>query len=250
MHVKLLFRITYLLLFSISEVASSSYLLSGECPSLFRSPLQIQTRSACPIPIDDNIGTSAAEWGPWTHRPYCIRSTRDPRTKYCVFTNTFHGENGLSVITTPEAAAMSAEMFDDPYGLSFITAGSVGNSNEDSLFEVTDIPGKGKGVIATQEIRAYETIMVDHATVLADIGFPSSVMKSQGHDLLHVAAGQLLEPGRVLNLSRSSSSGADYIEDVLRTNSFSQNLAGGPHMALYPTISVRGFFRRTFPNSK
>ena len=211
----------------------------GECPSIFQSPLQHQVRATCPTPIDEEVGSDSANWAPWTHRPYCIRSTRSPGTKYCVYTNTFHGENGLSIITTPETAAMSADVLDDPYGLSFITTGFVGNGTEGSSFRIIDIPGKGKGVIATRSIRAYETIMADHATVLADIGFPSSVMKSQGHELLHIATDRLLAPQTVLSLGRSSTSGADVVEDILRTNSFHQDLAGEPHMALYPAISVR-----------
>lgn len=235
---KVLPAAAYLVIAILFEESIASHLQPGECPSLFRSPFQSSAKFSCPTPIDDNVGSSAADWAPWTHRPFCIRSSRNPKTKYCVFTNTFHGENGLSVITTPEIAAMSADVFDDPYGLSFISTGSVGDSSKDSVYKIVDIPGKGKGVVANRKIQAFETVMADHATVLADIGFPSSVMQSQGYDLLHVATKRLMEPERVLNLSRSSKSGADIVEDVLRTNAFNQDLAGEPHMALYPTISV------------
>ncbi|XDG08662.1 hypothetical protein ABKA04_008277 [Annulohypoxylon sp. FPYF3050] len=111
------------------------------------------------------------------------------------------------------------------------------DDDADAAFQVIDIPGKGKGVIARRHINRSEPIMADWASMIVDLNFPTSVKRAQGYRLLHVAIDQLLDPDMVLQLARSSSFSADIVEDVLRTNAFSYTLAGDSHMALYPKVS-------------
>src|SRR4051794_4576389 len=76
---------------------------------LIDSPLALQHDSQlqCPSPIDENIGSRPVDWSPWTHRPDCLKAQRDPTSKYCVYSNSQHGNYGISITTKPKTAAMS-----------------------------------------------------------------------------------------------------------------------------------------------
>jgi hypothetical protein len=115
-----------------------------------------------------------------------------------------------------------------------------GHSNNHSTpsYDIVEIPAKGKGVVATRSISRAEVLMSDTAVVLLDLSFPRAVQQQNGYELLHLAAEQLSDPDRVLELDRSSTKAADIIEDIIGTNSFSYTLGGDPHMALYPEVSV------------
>ncbi len=93
-------------------------------------------------------------------------------------------------------------------------------------------------MVATRLIRQYEIIMLDYASLVIDLSFPTRVRRAQGYEVLHQATDHLSDPDRVLSLGRSSTVAADIVEDVLRTNAFHTMLADTPHMALYPQISV------------
>ncbi|KAI1086166.1 SET domain-containing protein [Rostrohypoxylon terebratum] len=212
----------------------------GQITAAFRQcppdipPLQFQHQLGCPRPVDGNTDSRPIDWSPWTHPPLCIQGERSNTVKYCVFTNSQHGNGGISMITTPETAADSAEILNDS---GYTHTKSFVDSDADAAFQVIDIPGKGKGVVARRQINRSEVIMADWASIIVDLDFPTSVKRIQGYRLLHVAIDQLSDPDLVLQLARSSSFSADIVEDVLRTNAFSYTLAGDPHMALYPKVS-------------
>lgn len=156
-----------------------------------------------------------------------------PSTKYCVFSNARHGNGGVSIITTPEIAATEIEILNDSGDTHFRTV----NSSAGPAWKVVDIPGKGKGIVASRFIKRSEAIMVDWASLVVHLDFPTSVKRLQGYRHLHRAVDQLSDPDRVLELARSSTFSNDIVEDVLRTNAFSYPLAGESHMALYPDVS-------------
>jgi hypothetical protein len=206
----------------------------GEC--LFPNRGMItQLLQECPRIIDDT--TTFRTWAPWTHRPVCVVATSDGTTKYCVFTNANFGRYGVSLITTPEIAAGSVGVLEDSSENINITLQR--GEGEGPPYEIRDIPGKGKGVVATRLIPKFKTFMFDHAALVAGTSFPESVKQVQGYSLLHRATEQLKDPDQVRALAKSSTTGADQIEDVLRTNSFQSDLQDLPHMALFPEISVR-----------
>jgi hypothetical protein len=101
------------------------------------------------------------------------------------------------------------------------------------------MPGKGKGVVASQKITKGSAFMVDYASIIAAVEFPEKMPRFQGHMLLERAVEQLPDPQRVLSLARSKSSTTALVEDVMRTNSFSITLNEKPWMGLFPQISVR-----------
>ncbi|KAI0879791.1 SET domain-containing protein [Annulohypoxylon maeteangense] len=206
----------------------------GQCPLDIPVALQSQYQLECPQPVDGDTARQPIDWSPWTHLPQCIYAEGPTATKYCVFTNSRHGNGGISMITTPETAADSIEILNDS---GYTHTKSFADSDTDAAFEVIDIPGKGKGVIARRRINRAEAIMADWASMIVDLNFPTSVKRIRGYRLLHLAADQLSDPDLVLQLARSSSFSADIVEDVLRTNAFSYTLAGDSHMALYPKVS-------------
>ncbi|KAI1806354.1 SET domain-containing protein [Daldinia bambusicola] len=218
------------------HVASHTHISAaiGQCPLDLPEELQTQARLGCPHPVDGKTADRPVDLSPWTHPPECVDSKKTPGSSYCVYSNSQHGNGGVSLITTPETAASTVEILNDS-GYTHIK--HFLNNSAGPAYEVTDIPGKGKGVIATRHIKRAEAIMADWAVLIVSLDFPTAVMRTQGYRFLHTAVDQLADPDRVLSLARSSSFSVDIIEDILRTNSFSFTLADEPHMALYPDVS-------------
>lgn len=199
---------------------------------------------ACLLAIDEKAGPDPSHWAPWTHRPYCAD------TRYCVYTNSvFQGNHGVSIITTPEIAANSPALIAQ---LSAIGDLGLGDGRhvvtEKPPYVVRDIPGKGKGVIATRRIGRGEVFMVDYPSVLADVEFPGRVRHDEGVLLLQRAMDQLADSQEVLSLARSSRSGAAVPEDVMRTNTFGITVAERSRLALFPKISVSNPTPPRFPH--
>ncbi|KAI1171980.1 hypothetical protein F4777DRAFT_24389 [Nemania sp. FL0916] len=195
--------------------------------------LQYDTRLRCPPPIDESVGLRPVDWSPWTHRPDCVGAERDPNTKYCVYSNSRHGYQGISIITKPKTAAESTGMLNEE----FFGGHDLNTNFTTPSYAIVDIPGKSKGVIATRKISRAEAFMSDWASVVLDLSFPNAMQQEVGHRYLHLAADQLSDPGKVLALGRSSTRATDIMEDILGTNAFSYTLGGDTHMALYPEIS-------------
>ncbi|KAI0594797.1 hypothetical protein F4775DRAFT_595932 [Biscogniauxia sp. FL1348] len=194
---------------------------------------QRDTKLRCPSLVDDGVGQNPVDWSPWTHPPECLQAEDESAQKFCVFTNSQQGNQGISIITKPETAAKSVELLNDQ-GL---WRTRLFTNDTEPAYTIAETPPKGKGVVATRRISRSEVIMTDWASLILDLSFPSSVRRSRGYELLHRAADQLSDPDRVLQLARSSTIAADIVEDVLRTNAFSYPLADEPHMAVYPDVS-------------
>lgn len=180
----------------------------------------------------------ADSWAPWSYQPYCPRNTN-----YCVFTSAeFQGpDRGVSIIdvqpsksNNATSAAASLARF-----LSFALAREAAQRTSPP-YEVRDIPGKGKGLIATRKISRGQVLMIDHAAVVADERFPTRVRREHGRLLLREAIERLPMAREVLSLARSSSDpdNVPAVEDVMKTNSFSVEIGGRAYMALFPQIAV------------
>ena len=210
------------------------------CPPAIPPLLQPHYRFDCPAPIDDTVPSHPLSLSPWTHYPLCVNAADVPANKFCLYTNAQHGIAGVSIITRPQNAAEATKILDEPiapaYASHLLSDGAAGL---ELPYKIVDIPGRGKGVVATRKIVKHEPFMADYASLVVDLNFPGSVQRLQGYKLLHRATDQLTNPDRVLSLGRSNDMAADEIEDVLRTNAFHTVLAGEPHMILYPDVSVR-----------
>lgn len=214
----------------------------GSCPANLPGTVQWAARNTSSRLVDDTAGDSPDSWSPWTHKPACLGAVNNPKARFCTFTDAGHGRHGISLITYPEIAAASAEMLQDPY-MSFIPAHGVDpvlrHDQPDPPYAIVDIPGKGKGVVATRPIGRYEVFMGDYAAMIISASFPGAVARADGYGMLHRGADQLREPAALLGLGRSSPGHeSDVVEDIMRTNSFQMSVAGAPHMAMFPEISV------------
>lgn len=226
-------------------------------PHLFTCPLPMTTAPSNPLALS-----------PWTHPPLCVsaapgKQLKDPHLKtgwvdtrsnktdqYCVYTNARHGLGGLSIITTPEAAAQITavvnEMPLDPLAWepsvaeSFNLTDSTRGKRERQPFKIGPIEGKGLGVVATRFIPRMTPIATDYASLVLDLRFPEVVPRKAGYGVLHAAADRLIEPHKkVYGLGRGGNKFAeDVVEDVVRTNAFHAELMGGMYGALFPMISV------------
>ncbi|CAK7217377.1 hypothetical protein SCUCBS95973_003128 [Sporothrix curviconia] len=219
----------------------------------------------CLLVVDERIAVAANHWAPWTHRPVCMAAYRTGARgqkvrlqQYCVFTDaTFRGGRGLSVIAAPHAAAAMASSLDDGgiparlrdhpstplAGDPALEHGPVGPETETgtgtetdrgSAFVVQDMPGRGKGVMATRKMRKGEVAFVDYATVLAqntfsahdatsaDLGIEDGceAEEEQIMQLLQVAVAQLPEAQQTKIHALAHSLGGERIRDMLRTNVF------------------------------
>jgi hypothetical protein len=210
----------------------------GECPRKIPS-LQHQAGSRkCALPVDDE--SFQERFSPWTHRPYCVQTVLNSgdETKYCTFTCDYFGNHGFSIITRPERAAYAATILDTVYLSPFPSLATVRNLTLDRPYRVVDLPGKGKGVVASRLIRQHEVFMIDYVSIVTEVGWSASLEKAQKYELLTRAADQLVDPQSVTTLSRLGLSDSNAVDDVVNTNQFNSDFAGTPHNVLFAEISV------------
>lgn len=192
----------------------------------------VAPKVSCPLQEDALATAWDSQGSPWTHPPECEHSNNGT-TLYCAYTNAGHGSRGWSVITTPETAADSVAFLSKIHNNA-----SPARTSQEAPYKIVDIPGKGKGLVATRAIKQYEEILLDYATVMVDIMFTTEVPAILGYRLLHAAVDRLSDPASVLELGQSNGFAQDPVENILRTNAFQTPLGGVPHIALYPTVSV------------
>jgi hypothetical protein len=219
-----------------SETRALGFAQQGECPAKKPALAWISEHATCPARPDEQFTSQRPNL--WTHDPDCMPSSSNPIAKYCVFTASFFGDAGISFIAAPETAANYVSDLYKSYHSSFPSGEIVANWTDDRPFEVIDIPGKGKGVIATRLIRQHETFMVDHASIIADKSFILSDKTAEKSRLLQTAVWQLGNPTAVMGLSSRRDADADKIEGVLLMNTFHFDYAEIQHEVLFPTISV------------
>jgi hypothetical protein len=191
----------------------------------------------CTLAIDNEPSSSIQS--PWTHSPSCINAADEEyRGKFCVYTASFFGDHGLSLVTKPETAANIVGTIMNTYHSSFPSPQTVVGLGKLSAYDVVDMPGRGKGVIATRLIKRHETFMVDYAVLIIDVDFPVSTGEIRRRQLLRQATEQLANPIGATSLARSRGNDVeDLVEDVMGTNSFITEIHENQHNALFPIIS-------------
>ncbi|KAK3386186.1 hypothetical protein B0H63DRAFT_434062 [Podospora didyma] len=214
---------------------------------LLPSPLDKQQ----PTCVDSRgAGNNPESWAPWTHRPHCVSAEE---SDWCVYTNAAvpHNGHGISIITTPERAAESLSLFEhDIEFLSHPPTSRAHNVTAEKLegpnrpFEVRDIPGKGKGAVASRRIEKGRVILVDHAAFLATDEYPADMLREEVQELLRQGIEQLRDPEKVYGLARKGSPREDdelfsAEEDLLFTNSFAVTVGEESYMALFADLAVR-----------
>jgi len=197
--------------------------------------------NTCPIPVNELTAFRTDTWSPWSHRPEC-NAVDKVSSQYCIFTDdTFRAGQGMSILTTAEVASGLTNVLDDsnvpPSFRHFLAVGA-----DEAPYRVVDIPGRGKGTIATRKIKELETVMMSYPALLA-INDIEGVSYGEIMRLLEKGVDQLSpqERGNVLSLSRSNY-GESPIGDIARTNSFGVDIGGVEHMGLFTLTSVCFFF--------
>jgi len=204
--------------------------LHEQCPytQLAQKPSQHLVCSAPNLDTGFQLGDSL-----WTDEPYCIETAE--WGTYCAYSNGHFGQNlGIGIVTTPGIVNSSRSMFQtalyptDKHYLPDIK----------DTWELRDIPGKGKGVVATRFIARGETIMTDHIAILADFAFANIMRWQEGEELLQVAVSRLAHSQDIRSLSRMAKAGPPTVADIMSTNGFGETLEGRQYMQLFPRIAV------------
>ncbi|KAK4192324.1 hypothetical protein QBC35DRAFT_374058 [Podospora australis] len=190
-------------------------------------------RGTCPLEYD---------FSPWVvsgHKPYCPQPGDgfESGLPDCVFTvPTFRGSQGISLITTPDLAASVADSALDD---STIAPGLRSHLSEDAVshppWEVRDLPGRGKGLVAKQKFRKHQTVMVGFPVLVVRLDFINGdrYKAKKRQAMLEQAVDQLPKEQQRAIFSLAKSSGGHPIIDILRTNGFGVEIDGVQHTALF-----------------
>lgn len=199
-------------------------------------------RIECPLPVDDASPADVLDAAPL--RPLkCLRSGRSD--VHCIYSAPSF-RSGLSIVTSSAHAANLVGMgsLDDlvaPHApLHLFSPGPV--ENEDGpAYEVREIPGKGKGVLATRVVRKGEVFMIDYPAVLVEGGLMEEMNAPSRKGVLRGAVGGLGEVGKegVMGLARSS--GGDELLDLFVTNGCGVEGFGVSYTGLFPEVAVSLF---------
>jgi hypothetical protein len=168
----------------------------------------------------------------WSYAPHCVSGTQ---REYCVHTNQhFSGPRGLSILATPQAAEAAARSFDN-------NSKSRNKPEKDDRYEVRDVLGKGKGLIAQRPIKRGSFIMIDSPRIIASQKLPFHIGSEEGLNMLDVAVERLPRADRQLVLSLDKSSGDGGVYDVLKTNSFAcqirDDTVEDTYLCLFPEVA-------------
>ena len=183
---------------------------------------------------------------PWSHKPHCL-----PLKDYCVYTSNTTRSTGISIITTAELAAQIADSIDEDPLDNFLTQDQAEYLYYNAPpYEVADVEGRGKGVLATRRIGKFETFMVDRASVAVELRAEEKLGSKEKGELLRVAVERLGRPEAVMGLAgmrdreaESEKEGdgqvdGERVEDVMVTNAFGTTIAGESFSGLFPLVSV------------
>lgn len=187
------------------------------CPSTFVGELSSQNRT--------NTSVSDGPWAPWTHEPRCVTSVADPSIIFCVYTKADYGINGISIIAKARPFDASVKACEENE-LPVLYMAPPRIPEEPRSYEVVDVEGKGKGTVATRQIRAGETIMTDDVTLLFDKSMSHWIGETHGNDLLDTALNQLPHPEVLTGLHRvyRGESVRDPVQGLIDANGFGVNV--------------------------
>ncbi len=227
------------LLFLFFSLLPCCAVASNQCPNEPAGRLGPRVHQTCPLPLEDDIALEG-DSGLWDPKPRCFGAVNhtdgDVRVN-CIFASpTFRAGRGISLVTTPRAAAnlLGAGAFDDrPWPLAAQKRAAPGLP-----YAVVDVPGKGKGVVATRRIRKGEIVMVDSPALLIGVPILESLREHHRRRLIKHALGWLPARTRKVIYELQRGSGPE-IDGILEKNTWSVLLEDDEtHLALFPGIAV------------
>ncbi|KAK4209631.1 hypothetical protein QBC37DRAFT_323700 [Rhypophila decipiens] len=216
--------------------------ISGQCPNQPAGRLEYDPLRKCPLPgvlgIIPDIEPSPET--PWTLTPKCVgeeqKISNTTSRVHCIFTDgNFRTGHGTSLITTTTVAAhlVGLEAFNDrPARLEAAKRDAV------PAYEIVELEGRGKGAVATRDIRRGEIIMVDVPALLVGTEFLHDVRAHHRRRLIKQAINRL--PGKtrdeVWSLSRNN--GEYEIDAIMGANANSVAISdNGIHVGIFPKVS-------------
>ncbi|KAF9877276.1 hypothetical protein CkaCkLH20_04976 [Colletotrichum karsti] len=185
------------------------------------------TFNSCPIPAEDSALGNTSLSLPWTHPRQCVDAAHGPEDQFCAYTAATSGPYGVSVVAVPEHAAHFAGFVADTYQ----------HALQDTPYNVVEIPGKGRGVVATRLIKKDEPILADYAILVVDSRVMLSLTEEDSNALLRLATDRLAKPHRVYDGARAHPE-HDIVLDVLATNAFSLDVENESYYRLFPEIAL------------
>lgn len=208
------------------------------------------------------ISTDELEEPPlgWSQTPRCFNGASKT---YCAHTLLYYrSSRGLSLISTPEAANGVLEAHEHALGEEKYSLGTARSSSEkrkteypaEDLYEVRDIPGKGKGVIAKRPISKGDVILLDSPALLTSARLPIYLAPPEGAKLLETAVRNLAHDDQKAILALDKPPGTDGVDVILKTNSFSCQFndkgVGDEYLCLFPRVSRINHACRPNANAK
>lgn len=226
--------------------------------------LSDRQRTSCPLAVDDKSSPDALAASPWVQPLSCHHAKAKPGRRggtsppggekivRCAYSNhDFHGV-GLSLATRAEVAAnlVGLGALDPPEAAAgasremlrrFRTGPVDGDDGEEGgpAYDVLDLPGKGKGVVARRKILQGEVFMVDYPLLLAETSALGEMPAGVRAAVAKIVFDGLPEAAKAKVLSLAKSTGGDEVLDVFSTNSCGVTMADGTaHLGLFPEVSV------------
>jgi hypothetical protein len=221
----------------------------SQCAMRGYEALRPDYTNVCPVGIKESVlASSEADSVPrWTHAPECIPKTAS-KNQHCVYTAAnYNNDKGISFLIRPEAVGPMMDVIRDPEparaARKYLARLGTKMEEEDGgatlPYEIRDIPGRGKSVVATRLIRRYDVFMVGFPAVMIDqeLRNTTELMALEDLQRLHgVAFGRLPDQERVMSLAAST--GGNVFQDIMRTNAFGVEVAKREYSGLYPEIAV------------
>lgn len=189
----------------------------------------------------------ASDWSAWTYQPFCLKpDTEDDESEPvdCVYTATyFRGNQGISLITTPDLAASIVPHLDDsrvPPALRYQLADPGHGQEQTAGYEIKDFPGRGKGMLAKRKFAEHETIMVGYPVLIVRLDFLNGdrLTDEEKQVMMETSVKRLPRRQRREFMTLARSTGGFPILDIIRTNGFGIEIDGFQHLAVFLDGSV------------
>ncbi|KAM7187271.1 hypothetical protein V8F20_011026 [Naviculisporaceae sp. PSN 640] len=221
---------------------SPTNIIPRQCPNQPAGRLEYDPLRTCPLPgllgIIPDIEPSSET--PWTSMPKCVtdeqENNKNATRVHCIFADgNFRNGHGVSLITTTTVAShlVGLEAFNDKP-----SSPEARKQNAVPAYEIVDIEGRGKGVVATRDIRRGEIIMVDVPAVLVGTEFLQDVKAHHRRRLIKRAINQLPAATRREVWSLSRNTGKYEIDAIMGANANSVAVSDdGIHLGIFPKVS-------------
>lgn len=187
-------------------------------------------RTECPLPVDDASPSYLLDASPL--QPVKCLHTGEPGGAQCIYTApSFRDGLGIAA-SAPHAADLVGMGSLDNLAAPQFSPGAV-----EDAYEVRELPGKGKGVVASRLIEKGEVFMVDSPAILVEGELMAGMNVPSRKGVLRGAVGGLEgSKERVLGLAKSS--GGDELLDLFVTNGCGVEGFGVSYTGLFPEVAV------------